>query len=74
MKQAIGLAAVVCAPLALGGCISTALSATGAVVGGAINATGAVAGGAVDLVTTSEDEQLRKDVKKMRRENKANER
>ncbi len=51
----------------LSGCVSAAVMATGAVVGGAAKATGAVVGGAVDFVTTSEDEQLKKDVEKMKK-------
>ena len=50
------------------GCVSAAVGATGAVIGGAASATGAVVGGAVDVVTTSEEEQLRKDLKEARRE------
>ena len=56
----------VCA-LLLSGRVSAAIGVTGAGVGGAASATGAVVGGAVDVVTTSEEEQLRKDVDKMKR-------
>lgn len=49
------------------GCVSTAVMATGAVVGGAAKATGAVVGGSVDLVTTSDEEQMKKDVRRMKR-------
>lgn len=62
--------AIALAPMALGGCVGTAIGAAGAVVGGAIGVTGAVVGGAVDLVTTSEEEQLKKDVKAMKKEKK----
>ena len=41
-----------------------------AVVGGAVGVAGAVVGGAVDLVTTSEDEQLKKDVEAMKKDKK----
>ena len=63
MKLAIACAAT----LLLSGCVSAAIGVTGAVVGGAVNATGAVVGGAVDVVTTSEEEQLKKDVEEMKR-------
>lgn len=58
------------ATMALTGCVSAAVGAAGAVVGGAIGVAGAVVGGAVDLVTTSEEEQLKKDVEAMKKEKK----
>lgn len=61
--------ALACTVLLLSsGCVSAAIGATGAVIGGAASATGAVVGGAVDVVTTSEEEQMRKDLKEMKRE------
>lgn len=54
--------------LLLSGCVSAAVAATGAVVGVAADATGAVVGGAVDVVTTSEEEQMKKDIERMKRE------
>jgi hypothetical protein len=62
--------AIALAPLALAGCVGTAIGAAGAVVGGAVGVAGAVVGGAVDLVTTSEDEQLKKDVEAMKKDKK----
>ncbi|MBI1341044.1 hypothetical protein GC169_12655 [bacterium] len=53
--------------LTLTGC-GTLIGVTGNVVEGAVGVTGAVVGGAVDAVTTSEDEQMRKDVKHMKKE------
>lgn len=50
------------------GCVSAAIGATGAVVGGAADLTGAVVGGAVDVVTTSEEEQMRKDLDELKRQ------
>jgi len=50
------------------GCVSAAMGVTGAVVGGAASATGAVVGGAVDVVTTSDEEQMKKDLKELQRE------
>ncbi len=62
-------AALACLGLVLlSGCVSAAIGATGAVVGGAVSATGAVVGGAVDVVTTSEEEQMKKDVERLKRE------
>ncbi len=49
------------------GCVSAAVGATGAVIGGAASATGAVVGGAVDVVTTSDEEEMRKELKEARR-------
>jgi hypothetical protein len=39
------------------------------VVGAAVGATGAVAGAGVDLVTTSKEEQMKKDNERLRKEN-----
>lgn len=49
------------------GCVSAAIGATGAVIGGAASATGAVVGGAVDVVTTSDEERMEKDIKELKR-------
>lgn len=57
--------ALVFACASLSGCIVA--SAAGAAVG----VTGAVVGGAVDLVTTSDEEQMKKDIKEMKKQNKA---
>jgi phage tail tape-measure protein len=62
------LASLAC--VTLSGCIGLALGTAGAVVGGAVGVAGAVVGGAVDLVTTSEEEQLKKDVEAMKKEKK----
>jgi hypothetical protein len=64
MKRSLKLAfaGILAAPL-LSGCLVTT------VAGAAVNATGAVVGGAVDLVTTSEAEQNKKDVKRLKKEN-----
>ena len=52
------LAILAAAPL-MSGCL--VVGAAGAVAGAAAGATGAVVGGTVDLVTTSDEEQMRKD-------------
>lgn len=52
----------------LSGCVSSALSLAGNVVEGAVNVTGDVAEGAVDVVTTSDEEQMKKDWKKAQKE------
>lgn len=66
-KKSIALMASVAA-LSLGGCVSTAVSLAGNVVEGAVNITGDVAEGAVDVVTTSDEEQMKKDWKKAQKE------
>lgn len=62
------LAIVCAATILLSGCVSAAIGVTSAVVGGAVDATGAVVGGAVDVVTTSDEEQMKKDIEKMKRD------
>ncbi len=54
----------------LSGCLSGAVSLAGNVVEGAVNVTGDIAEGAVDRVTTSDDEKMKKDWKKSRKEKK----
>jgi len=56
------LAALCAAPL-LSGCLLVDVGV------GAVKTTGAVVGGAVDLVTTSDEEQMRKDNKTLKKEN-----
>lgn len=53
--------------LPLSGCLSGAVSLAGNVVEGAVNITGDIAEGAVDRVTTSDEEQMKKDWKKSKK-------
>lgn len=61
-KARLILAMLCTAPL-LSGCLVLD------VAGAAVKTTGAVVGGAVDLVTTSDEEQMRKDNKTLKKEN-----
>jgi hypothetical protein len=63
MTRARAILGVLLVTPILSGCIVTD------VAGAAVGATSAVVGGAVDLVTTSEEEQMRKDNKALRKEN-----
>ena len=63
MTRSWAILGILFAAPVLSGCLVTD------VAGAAIGATGAVVGGAVDLVTTSEEEQMRKDNKVLREEN-----
>jgi predicted aminopeptidase len=65
MKRPVRALAAALVLLALPGC--AVVGVAGNVVEGAANVTGAVVGGAVDIVTTSEEEQLKKDVEAMKR-------
>lgn len=58
------LAFVLAAPFCLTACVGTVVSAAGNVVEGAVNVTGDIAEGAVDVVTTSDEEQMKKDWEK----------
>ncbi|MFC7290693.1 hypothetical protein [Hirschia litorea] len=70
MKRKIALASTCALTLGLGGCISTAIGVAGNVVEGTVKAPFVVAGAAIDQVTTSDEEQMKKDWKKERKEKK----
>ncbi len=69
MKRIAIFSTLLLTPLAVSGCVSSALSAAGNVVEGAVNVTGDIAEGAVDKVTTSDEEQMKKDWKKAKKDN-----
>jgi hypothetical protein len=63
MRKALVLAALLAAIPLLSGCLIAS------VAGAAVGVGGAVVGGAVDMVTTSPEEQQKKDNERLRREN-----
>ncbi|ACT59509.1 hypothetical protein [Hirschia baltica] len=72
MKSKIAIATSCVLTLGLGGCISSAIGVAGNVVEGTVKAPFKVAGAAVDQVTTSDEEQMKKDWKKQKKAEKKN--
>lgn len=72
MNRKIAIATICALSMGLAGCISTAIGVAGNVVEGTVKAPFVVAGAAVDQVTTSDEEQMKKDWKKEQKEKKKN--
>jgi len=64
MKTILKVVTLSAATLGASGCV---LGVAGNVVEGAVNVTGDVLEGAVDQVTTSDEEQMKKDLKKLKK-------
>ncbi len=72
MNRKIATVTICALSMGLTGCISTAIGVAGNVVEGTVKAPFVVAGAAVDQVTTSDEEQMKKDWKKEQKEKKKN--